>query len=187
MSQTVAMKLRPLRWPADADALRDLPAAYSTSAIFVPEVDGLGVRLRETRLRVPFAKTYPAETLLEAAATASFAVVAEAAAGGLAGFTAVQLRPWNRSAELSALFVAPDSRGQGLGRALMLAAIEFARGERVRCLTLETQCTNAPAIRFYQRAGFQFCGVHTALYDPATVAPEEAAVFFTYPLDAVGG
>jgi ribosomal protein S18 acetylase RimI-like enzyme len=186
MSQVIAVTLRPLRWPADADALRTLPAAYSTSAIFVPEVDGLGVRLRETRLPVPFAKTYPAETLLEAAATAAFAVVAEAA-GGLAGFAAVHLRPWNRSAELSALFVAPASRGQGLGQALTRAALEFARGERVRCLTLETQCTNAPAIRFYQRAGFQFCGVHTALYDPATVAPEEAAVFFTYPLDAAGG
>ena len=78
----------------------------------------------------------------------------------------------------------------------MLAAAAGARvypntrpgpdGAPVR-LTLETQGTNAPAIRFYQRAGFQFCGVHTALYDPATVAPEEAAVFFTHPLDASGG
>jgi hypothetical protein len=27
--------------------------------------------------------------------------------------------------------------------------------------------------------GFRFCGIHTALYDPAAVAPEEVAVFFT--------
>ncbi|WP_170135456.1 GNAT family N-acetyltransferase [Nannocystis exedens] len=178
------MTLRPLRWPADAAPLQAFDASYRASTIFVPELVGLSVSLRETHRSVPFTKTYPAETLVEAAATAPFAVVAESASGTLEGFTAVHLREWNRSAELSALFVAPASRGRGLGRALLAAALEFARGARVRCLGLETQNTNAPAIRFYRRAGFRFCGAHTALYDPATVAPEEIAVFFTYPLDA---
>lgn len=80
------------------------------------------------------------------------------------------------------LFVAPASRGRGVGRALLASALDFARGARMRCLALETQTTNVPAIRFYRRAGFRFCGIHTALYDPASVAPEEVAVFFTRSL-----
>lgn len=177
------MTLRPLRWPDDAPRLRAFDASYSTSTRFVPEVVGMSVALRETSLAVPFHKTYAPETLMEAAAAAAFAVVAESASGALAGFAAVQLQRWNRSAELSALFVAPGSRARGLGRTLLNAALEFARSERARCLTLETQTSNVPAIRFYQRMGFRFCGIHTALYDPAAVAPEEVAVFFTHDLD----
>ncbi|WAS97156.1 GNAT family N-acetyltransferase [Nannocystis punicea] len=178
------MNLRPLRWPADAAPLREFDASYSTSTIFVPEVVGLNVRLRETPLSVPFRKEYHPDTFLEAIPTASFTLAAESASGEIEGFTAVHLRQWNRSAELSALFVAPGSRGRGLGRALLVAALDFARDQGVRCLVLETQSTNAPAIRFYRRAGFRFCGVHTALYDPATVAPEEIAVYFTYSFEA---
>ncbi|MCY1009383.1 GNAT family N-acetyltransferase [Nannocystis pusilla] len=177
------MTLRPIHWPDDAPRLQAFDASYSTSTIFVPEVVGMTVALRETGLAVPFHKTYAPETLVEAAATAAFAVTSEAASGALEGFATVQLQRWNRSAELSALFVAPGSRGRGLGRALLTAALDFAHRERVRCVTLETQTSNVPAIRFYQRMGFRFCGIHTALYDPAAAAPEEVAVFFTYALD----
>ncbi|MCY0986506.1 GNAT family N-acetyltransferase [Nannocystis sp. ILAH1] len=177
------MNLRPLRWPDDAPRLQVFDASYSTSALFVPEVVDMSVVLRETGLAVPFHKTYAPETLVEAATTAAFAVAAESTNGVFEGFATVQLQRWNRSAELSALFVAPGSRGRGLGRTLLAAALDFARSERVRCLTLETQTSNVPAIRFYQRMGFRFCGIHTALYDPAAVAPEEVAVFFTYALD----
>lgn len=177
------MNLRPIRWPDDAPGLQGFDASYSTSTIFVADVVDMSVALRETRLAVPFRKTYAPETLVEAAVAAAFAVAAESTGGALEGFATVQLQRWNNSAELSALFVAPGSRGRGLGRALLAAALDFARSERVRCLTLETQTSNVPAIRFYQRMGFRFCGIHTALYDPAAVAPEEVAVFFAYALD----
>lgn len=115
-------------------------------------------------------------------ATAAFTVAAESADGVIEAFAAVNLQQWNRSAELSALFVAPGSRGRGVGRALLARALTFAREAGMRCLGVETQTTNVPAIRFYRRAGFRFCGIHTALYDPARVAAEEVAVFFTRSL-----
>ena len=65
---------------------------------------------------------------------------------------------------------------------LLARALEFARAAGVRCLGLETQTTNVPAIRFYRRMGFRLCGIHTALYDPARVAAQEIAVFFTRSL-----
>ena len=58
---------------------------------------------------------------------ADFTVAAEAEDGSLAGFACVRLDEWNRSAELSALFVAPACKGQGLGRRLLEQATAFAR------------------------------------------------------------
>lgn len=176
------MHFRPIHWPADATRLQELDTSYRTTTIFVPEVAGLSMSLREVGLTSPFEKAYAPATILEAVAAAAFTVAAESAAGVIDGFAAVSLQQWNRSAELSALFVTPGSRGRGLGRALLARSLDFARGARMRCLGLETQTTNVPAIQFYLRAGFRFCGIHTALYDPACVAPEELAVFFTRSL-----
>jgi ribosomal protein S18 acetylase RimI-like enzyme len=176
------MNLRPIRWPADAAQLQRFDASYRTTTILLPEIVGLCASLRAVELARPFCKTYPHESLVEAVTSAAFTVAATSEHGAIDGFAAVKLAPWNRSAELTALFVAPDRRGRGVGRALLAAALDFARGEQARCLAVETQSCNVPAIRFYQRAGFRFCGLHTALYDPETVAPEEVAVFFTRSL-----
>ena len=53
----------------------------------------------------------------------------------------------------------------------------------MRCLWLETQTSNHPAIGFYQRAGFTFCGLNTMLYDPTEVAPEEVALYLSHQLN----
>lgn len=177
------MNLRPIRLPADAAQLQGFDTSYRATTVFMPEIAGLSIRLREVGLATPFEKTYAPESIVEAVVSAAFTVAAESEAGVLEGFAAVNLQQWNRSAELSALFVAPGSRGRGLGRVLLARALDFARGARMRCLGLETQTTNIPAIRFYQRTGFRFCGIHTALYDPACVAPEEVAIFFTRSLE----
>jgi ribosomal protein S18 acetylase RimI-like enzyme len=47
---------------------------------------------------------------------------------------------------------------------------------------VETQTTNVRAIRFYERAGFEWCGFDTSLYDPVEVAAGEVALFFSRPL-----
>jgi RimJ/RimL family protein N-acetyltransferase len=45
-------------------------------------------------------------------------------------------------------------RGRGVGSALMLAAIEWARAEGLHKLSLEVFPTNAPAIALYRKFGF---------------------------------
>ena len=57
------------------------------------------------------------------------------------------------SAELKSMFVAPDARGRGVGRAI-LDAIEAAVRGRVSALRLETGVKQLPAIRLYEAAGF---------------------------------
>lgn len=52
------------------------------------------------------------------------------------------------------LAVVPDSRGQGIGRRLLQAAEDHARGKGCCKLTLEVQQDNTPARTLYQRFGF---------------------------------
>jgi putative acetyltransferase len=57
------------------------------------------------------------------------------------------------SAEVKSMFVSPDARGRGVGRAI-LAAIEAAARGRVSALRLETGVKQLPAISLYEAAGF---------------------------------
>jgi putative acetyltransferase len=57
------------------------------------------------------------------------------------------------SAEVKSMFVAPDARGRGVGRAI-LEAIEAAVRGRASALRLETGVKQLPAIRLYEAAGF---------------------------------
>lgn len=59
-----------------------------------------------------------------------------------------------RVALLEDMIVTREARGQGLGRALIEAAIAQARSDGCRRITLLTDGTNTAAHAFYERAGF---------------------------------
>jgi GNAT superfamily N-acetyltransferase len=72
----------------------------------------------------------------------------------------VQLRyrwsVWRASEDclLEDLFVAPDARGGGLGRALLQAAIKRARARGSRRIELDTAERNEAAVSLYRSFGF---------------------------------
>ena len=53
-----------------------------------------------------------------------------------------------------AIGVFPDYRGRNVGTALLAQLIELAK-PRYAGITLSTRATNTPAVRLYERAGFQ--------------------------------
>lgn len=60
-----------------------------------------------------------------------------------------------RACELKRLYVAPEGRGAGAGRALMQASIDWARERGFAAVVLDTQPEKmADAVRLYQRMGF---------------------------------
>ncbi|GGU78519.1 N-acetyltransferase [Streptomyces filipinensis] len=61
--------------------------------------------------------------------------------------------------QIQGLAVAEEARGQGLGRALIRAAIEEARGRGARRLSLRVLGHNAPARALYASEGFAVEGV----------------------------
>lgn len=84
--------------------------------------------------------------------------LAEDDAGRALGF--VQLFPSFTSVEarrlwvLNDLYVAPEGRGQGVGRALMNAAREHAVRTGAKRLTLETMDDNPTAWKLYESLGY---------------------------------
>lgn len=74
------------------------------------------------------------------------------------GFAQLRFRPWVYSAGLHAyleeLYVVPDRRGNGLGRALLEAAMETARGEGAEQIELGTSEDDIAARKLYESAGF---------------------------------
>ena len=80
------------------------------------------------------------------------------AGGGPDGVAVLRFRPaiWTDALEcyLAELYVVPDRRRQGLGRALMTAAIELARREGADHMDLGTSEDDVAARALYESLGF---------------------------------
>ena len=78
--------------------------------------------------------------------------------GGPDGVAVLRFRPaiWGRTLEcyLAELYVAPERRGQGLGRALMQAAMDAARREGATYMDLATGEDDVAARALYESLGF---------------------------------
>jgi ribosomal protein S18 acetylase RimI-like enzyme len=70
-----------------------------------------------------------------------------------AGVVLVARRGW--TSRIAAMGLAPDARGQGLGRRLLGEAVEEARARGERAVYLEVIEQNTPALRLYTSFGFQ--------------------------------
>ncbi|WP_306591350.1 N-acetyltransferase [Geothrix sp. 21YS21S-4] len=85
---------------------------------------------------------------------------------------------WSRvpaagEAELLRIAVAPEARGQGLGRVLLEVCQRELAAEGLVRLFLEVRPSNAPALRLYQRCGWEPCGLRPRYYSNG----EDALVF----------
>src|SRR3954451_18506147 len=80
------------------------------------------------------------------------------AGDGPDGLAVLRFRPslWTEGLEcyLAELYVVPDRRGQGLGRALMTAAIEEARAQGADHMDLGTSEDDVAARALYESLGF---------------------------------
>jgi ribosomal protein S18 acetylase RimI-like enzyme len=64
----------------------------------------------------------------------------------------------DKVAHLYQMWVAPEKRGQGVGRALLDAAIVWARSVGARAVVLDVTIGNGEAARLYEAAGFVATG-----------------------------
>jgi putative acetyltransferase len=95
--------------------------------------------------------------------------------GGVAlGCGAYQLER-DGSAEIKSMFVTPEARGRGIGRALLAAIEDDLRG-RVTTLRLETGIHQDAAIRLYESVGFRRRGPFGSYRD------DPLSVFMEKPL-----
>ncbi|SDQ71496.1 Acetyltransferase (GNAT) family protein [Chryseobacterium soldanellicola] len=94
----------------------------------------------------------------------------------LIGWIICDFREWNNSLFIENMLVSEEFRGQNIGKLLIKNVNRKARELQCRIVELETQNTNYPAIKFYQKAGFHFTGINTKLYNNSS----ETAVFMSF-------
>lgn len=87
-------------------------------------------------------------------------------------------------AEVLTLAVRPQSRGRGLGQALMQAALGLARAGGSGEMFLEVAADNPAAIALYEKLGFARIGLRPGYYAQGGERPVDALV---YRLDLAAG
>ena len=84
-------------------------------------------------------------------------------------------------AEIHEIVVLPERRQQGVGRALLLGALEVARARGCRSAHLEVRRSNAAARALYEGLGFEVVRVRRGYYRD----PVEDALLFSRALEPV--
>lgn len=113
---------------------------------------------------------YPSETVwrqrvddMAKGAATELMLIAERAGQivGIAGLHSVGPSPRVAHARSLGIWVLPEAQGQGVGRRLMEALIDYAENWLgVRRLELTVNVDNAPALALYKRCGFEVEGTH---------------------------
>jgi len=171
------VNVRPLVWARDAEGVVRIDTSFTTDRVyrFGRERGGFGFAL-PLLTTAPLTKSYP----LPESDPGEGAFVAELD-GEIAGFAQVEPPAWNGRAAIPHLYVSAPARGRGLGKTLVDALAAHAKSAGARCLWLETQNVNYPAVQFYLATGFYLCGLDESFYDPVEL-PGEFALFFSRPL-----
>jgi ribosomal protein S18 acetylase RimI-like enzyme len=174
--------IRPARWPNDEAGIAAIDTSFTTDQIYSVQIGALSFHLVPERIDPPLRKSYGSLLpLVDHFRRMGHVVVAEEG-GSVVGIVAADLSAWNRRVQIEQVHVAPGARGRGIGRALLASVADYARAVGARCVWVETQNVNYPAVQFYRRFGFQLCGIDDRLYDPVADGTDETALFFALDL-----
>ena len=86
------------------------------------------------------------------------------------GYVDLLALPWQRMGRVAHMAVDRPHRRQGVGRALMRQARIWAREHGLHMILTEATTKNYPALCFYQKLGFQFCGYNDHYYPNQDIA-----------------
>lgn len=82
----------------------------------------------------------------------------------LGGYLCLQALPDQQRTLIARLLVDGAQRGQGVGTALLRAAQAWLQAQDATTLLAHAPLRNVPGIAFYQRRGFQICGLAEHFY-----------------------
>ena len=188
---SASLIIRPLV-AADVPCLAEIGAEFESDSFLDVEktVDGLQVawRLVERPLDPPFrssdyslSRQQREEVGVRLREGDGLYQVAEDA-GKLVALLDVERERWRDTATVWNILIDRSHRRRGLGRELMSRAIEWARGQGLRGIMLETQTNHLSACRFYQTMGFKLCGLDDHFYSNDDIGVKEVAIFWWYEL-----
>jgi ribosomal protein S18 acetylase RimI-like enzyme len=167
------MNIRPID-DADRPGICALDTSFETATVFDVVTTPRRIELVERPITPPLVKRYAIADAFAHWATWDVGFVAEDSK--ICGFAAVEYEAWHARLVLWHLYVAPQRRREGIGRALLERVEAYGKKLGARRVWLETSNVNVPGIAAYERLGYELCGVDTTEYD--TLAYEaEAAVY----------
>ena len=97
-------------------------------------------------------------------------LLAETERGAALGYVLLLFRKGAKTARLYSLAATPAARGRGAATALVRAAFQCAIERGAGRIRLEARQSNAPAIRLYERAGFEVIKTLPGYYDDGETA-----------------
>ena len=159
-----------------------LNGSYVTEHVWQMEArvgeEGIALAFRQVKLPRPMRVGYPrhSEQLVENWRRDECFLVAEEG-GSVQGYIDMTVQAWHRTGWINNLVVAKSRRREGIGSALLRAALEWARERELKQIVAEAQTKNYPAICFFQKNGFVFCGFSDRHY-----LNKDIAVFFAQDL-----
>lgn len=138
------------------------------------ESDSVGVAFQTVRLPRRMTASYPRDLrqLVEDWQLGTTFLVAELD-GEIRGYVDLHALTWQRTCWAANLAVDPGFRRRGIATSLMHHARQWAREQGLSSLRTETTTKNYPALNFYQKLGFEFCGFNDHYY-----ANQDIALFF---------
>jgi ribosomal protein S18 acetylase RimI-like enzyme len=166
----------------DRDGIEAIDTSFETTTVFDVTVTPRQIELVERALDRPLVKRYPMADVFSHWATWDTAYVA-VEGDAIVGFAAVEFEAWHRRLVLWHLYVAPERRRQGIGRALLEQVEQHGRRRKAHRVWLETTNVNVPGVRAYERLGYSLCGCDVTLYDDMPYA-HETALFLAKRVDA---
>lgn len=171
--------IREMDRAVDRPGVEALDTSFQTTTVFDVVVTPRRIELVDHALTAPLVKRYPIQDVFAHWATWDTGFVADD--GAICGFAATEYEPWHRRLVLWHLYVAPERRREGIGRALLARVEQHGRQLGARRVWLETSNVNAPGIAAYARLGYTLCGADTTFYE-ATPAASETAIYLSKPL-----
>src|SRR4051794_20117888 len=141
-----SVTIRSVRWGEDEALVAALDASFTTDRVYAVVRGQRSFELVPEDVVPPLVKRRGLAPEVDRLRGLPHVVVAEED-GALLGVAGASFSAWNRRAHLDGLYVAPAARRRGVGRALVDDVVAYARAAGARCLWLETQNTNYPAVR----------------------------------------
>lgn len=145
----------------------------------VPTYDGHEWKSSEILLDTTYEKTYPDDVFdpkiyIDNPNEAAFLAMLN---GNCIGSLRVGKR-WNNNSFIDDLAIDRAHRGQGVGKMLMDAAVQWSKEKGFNGVSLETQNGNLLACRFYMKYGFKLGGIDTMVYTHPLYKKDIALYFY---------
>ena len=146
-------------------ACPDSPAGASIRPVQHEDLPGLQAMARAVHGDTRFFKDshfprqraedlYSTWITLEVQGRAQIVLIAASAANQPVGYVSCHLDPVHREGQIGLVGVSPEVRGRGIGKNLVLAAMDWFRTQGTHEVTVVTQGNNRAAQRLYQQCGF---------------------------------